>query len=281
MACIICGSDNFRPVFKEHDITIYRCKECGHIFSSFAGQTDYDGYFPSDISSQNHAWWQEGHARMYADFRRRFLSSSRGRLLDIGCGLGYFLDSLRQDKKTVTWETAGVEISPVAVQFAHEQLNLKQVKKGQVQTADYEPQSFDWLTLWDVIEHIPDPRPLLKSSLELLKPGGFLFVATPNVNIQLPKAIIKQWLFLRDGHQMEAKDHLHNYSPASLRRLLLDSGFTEVRFIQLPPISAVSGYYSRFLAGLKELWYQLARGLFFLSAKRININNLYVIASKK
>jgi len=281
MSCVICGSSSNKVVFKEEEIDILSCFNCGHVYSSFLGSNDYNTYFLSDIAQQDHSWWNKGHERMFRHFRNSYLLKSSGRLLDVGCGLGYFLKSIKDDQRTSSWNTVGVEICAPAVYFAREQLGLSDIFLGKIEDTSLPLAVYDWITVWDVIEHILDPHPMLASIKRLLSPSGRLFIATPNIKVQLPKAYLKRLLFKNDSHILEAKDHLQNYSPYSISRLLKTAGFSNIQFIQLPPISLVSGHQGLLMSTIKETWYQLARVIFYLSGRRWNFNNIYVIASLK
>jgi len=279
--CLICGSKKANEIFHEDGIAILRCRDCGHVFSSFPGAEAYDGYFSAEIALDDHFWWREAHEKMYQCFRRRYLAGRSGRLLDFGCGLGYFLDGIQKDPATKDWRVSGAETSRSAAAFATTNLGLPDIFHGPAIAAGYPEKNFDFITLWDVLEHLPAPRPILADLRRWLKDDGTLFIATPNINIQLPKARLKRLLGAGlSGHYLEARDHLHDYSPRSLRRLLEESGFRRIEFIFLPPIASVSGSRNIFLRFLKEAWYQSSRLIFRFSAGRINLNNLNVLAYK-
>ncbi len=282
MACLICSSDRSKTIFTEDGVDIKRCLRCGHVYSSFVRPQFYDGYYPSNIADDDHFWWQKAHYLMYYVFIRKFLFNRSGKLLDFACGLGYFLQEVGNLlKNNNNWELHGIEISSTAVEFAQKKLKLKNIVQGSVEKVSYPQKYFDLITMWDVVEHLSSPRSTLQHLKEILSEKGILFIATPNINIQLPKAIIKKiCLRGKPGHYLEARDHLHNYSPRSLSRLLKESGFKKIRFIQLPPIQSVSGSKSRWLSFIKNLWFVFSVILFYLSAKKININNLFVIAQK-
>lgn len=282
MTCLICGQSNYKDIFWEEGVAIKRCLDCGHVFSAYQGSDDYDAYFPQDIAQQDHFWWQEAHMKMYADFCQRFMAGDQGRILDFACGLGYFLKFLRDEKSVKTWEAHGVEISQPAADFARQHLGLNNIFNGSLKQANYPKKYFNLITLWDVLEHLSRPDDILQQVKDLLTDDGYLFIATPNIQIQLPKARLKKiWRLGRPGHYLEARDYLHIYSPSSLSRLLKRNGYGQGRFLQLPPIQAVSG--SRNLIGLmmKKVWHLLATAIFHLSGRRINFNNLYFLVKKQ
>ncbi len=276
--CIVCGSAESTVVFRELNIDILRCSRCGHVFSSYEVEQAYDGYFGYEsVAGDDPFWWNQAHEKMCGDFMRRFIAGRGGLLLDIGCGLGYFLKKMEQ---CPSWETLGYETSPVAAAFARDKLGLENVIHGDVLNSGLSQGSFDLVTMWDVIEHIPDPDPVLSFIGHVLKDEGFLFLHTPNAIIQLPKARMKR--FIRRGrndvHYLEARDHVNLYAAPTLRAVLARNGFDDVTFIHLKPIQSVSGGRRRLPILLKNLWYGLAVAFYWVTMGRVNLDNLFVIA---
>jgi len=277
-SCVICGNTDKRVIFEEFDIDVFACKKCGHVFSSYNIDPNYNDYFNNKlINSKEQFWWDEAHKAMYNDFCQRFIQNKKGKLLDVGCGLGYFLKTV---SAYPSWEVFGCEISPQAVNFAKEKLGLNNIFCGSIQDSDFNKNSFDIITLWDVIEHIPEPDSFLKHIFTLLKKTGMLFIHTPNINIQLPKARLKKNLkgMNHDIHYLEAKDHINIYSMETISRILYRNDFKQIRFIHLKPIQSVSGSKSPVLKFIKNLWYYFSVVLFWLTFKRINFDNLFVVA---
>ena len=275
--CLLCGQSDSRVIFQEAAGTIRRCSACGHIFSA-AGARPATGYFPDSIAAADHFWWREAHAKMYQAFGRRFLAGRSGRLLDAGCGLGYFLSHL---VAYPDWEAWGTEISPAAVDFARDTLDLGRIVEADLARADFPDRHFDLITLWDVLEHLPDPRPVLANLRAWLKDDGWIFIHTPNISIQLPKARLKKFFARgRPGHYLEATDHRHHYSPVTLRRLVEMLDLEMVELIHLPPIQSVSGRRSALGRVLKNFWYWSALGLDKLTAGAVRLDNLFAVVKK-
>ncbi len=279
--CIACKSKYYRVVFNEFGIDIVQCKCCGHLFSTFPGDQNYNGYFgEQQIESCKQFWWDDAHRDMYADFYRRFINKKTGTLLDVGCGLGYFVKNM---SVIPCWEVYGCEISRVAVAYARNKLGLKNIYEGKIEEIDFGCRTFDIITLWDVIEHIPNPYPLLVRIYSLLKQGGMLFLHTPNARIQLPKARMKQLIMRRNPHAhfLEAKDHMNIYTDKSISAVLGRSGYISVQFLHLKPLQSVAGSRNALFVIIKNLWASLSRIIYVLSKRRINIGNLFVVAYKQ
>ncbi|MCX7927547.1 MAG: class I SAM-dependent methyltransferase [Candidatus Omnitrophica bacterium] len=280
--CIFCNSSEFKVVFREIKADIVRCKKCGHIFSTWNQPQDYDAYFGNtveDINQETIFWFSDAHRLMYNQFCQRFIKKSSGRLLDFGCGLGYFLKEMSNFPQ---WDSWGCEISPVAVNFAKKRLGLNKIVCSKIQNLGFAKESFDIITLWDVIEYIPDPWPILYCLYNLLKPKGMLFLHTPNIHIQLPIARLTKMLFglRKDFHYLEATDHIHHYSADTITKLLKQVEFERIVFHHFVPIQGVAGSKSKTLIFLKNLWYYSSVLLFYSSLKKINLDNLFVAAYK-
>jgi SAM-dependent methyltransferase len=134
-----------------------------------------------------------------------------GRILDVGCGLGYFLSAV--DAK---WEKHGVELSQFAAahaqQFAH-------VHNGDLQSAGYPDNHFDVIMLYHVIEHMNDPVTEIEEMFRVLKPGGSLIIGCPNFDSACARRFGEKYRMLSDP------THITLFSRESLDRFLWDHGF--------------------------------------------------------
>ncbi|MEI6597225.1 MAG: class I SAM-dependent methyltransferase [bacterium] len=278
MACLACESSKQKVVFVEFGVNIYKCQNCGHMFSSYGADQYYDGYF-KNMAVSNNFWWDEAHKIIYNDFCKKYLVGNGGKLLDVGCGLGFFVKKVNNYKD---WQATGYEISKTAVDFATNELKLTNILCGKVEEADFPKNYFDIITLWDVIEHIPDPDKILNYISSILKQGGFLFIHTPNANIQLFKARFKKLLYgmKPEKHYLEANDHINIYTAKSISMVLKRHNFKFIDFVHLHPIQSVSGSKNRLNIAIKNLWFNFSRIFYQLSFKKINLNNLYIVAKK-
>jgi 2-polyprenyl-3-methyl-5-hydroxy-6-metoxy-1,4-benzoquinol methylase len=142
---------------------------------------------------------------------------SPGKLLDVGCGSGEFLN----DMQTLGWEVEGVDFDSKAVQQAHIKYGIK-VHLSNLENVGYPDNSFDAITMSHVIEHITDPIALLKECYRILKPGAYLVVTTPNINSWGHQKLGMNW------RGLEPPRHLHLFSPSTLRECAEKAGFQKI-----------------------------------------------------
>ena len=277
--CLLCGGRDFRPVFRESGIDILKCRTCRHVSSSYLGDPHYAGFWGDEVPQGEHAYWNRARRRMHQDFFDRFVAGRSGRLLDMGCGLGFFLQRMAGYPE---WDAYGCEISAAAVRHAHRTADRERVVCARLEEAPWPAGFFDVITMWDVIDHVLHPDPLLRHCHELLTAGGICFIRTPNVSIHLPRARLKKfvWGERRDATYLQARDHLHHYSSATLRTLLERNGFSRVEFVHLHAIDATSSKRRMSARLARSAWFHAARGLATVSRGRVNIDNLFVVARK-
>jgi 2-polyprenyl-3-methyl-5-hydroxy-6-metoxy-1,4-benzoquinol methylase len=157
--------------------------------------------------------------RRATDVRLRHLGGpGRGRrLLDVGCGDGSFL----RQAQACGWQVEGLDPDPQAVAEGRRQgLPLRQ---GGLEALAGQSACFDRLTLSHVIEHLHDPAAALADCHRLLRPGGRLWIATPNIDSAGHARHGRFW------RGLEAPRHLVLFHEAALRRLLAQAGFGAVR----------------------------------------------------
>ena len=148
-----------------------------------------------------------GPRREMAEASNMWLSEkSTGRLLDVGCGSGYFLKQMRNEG----WDVFGVEPDPKAVAVARDEYGID-VRQGNLSNAGFTDNMFDAITLSHVIEHIYDPANLLRECGRVLKPGGTLVVTTPNAESLCHTLFKEAWL------DLDPPRHLHVFSVRSIR----------------------------------------------------------------
>ena len=281
IACPLCAGTAFTTLVIEQTIPVVRCHGCGLVFANPRPDRQgllefYESYFPPESESL----WQEQMAQVFLKEGLRKIDALRAanlihvssppRIFDIGCGMGYFLDLMRQHG----WDTMGVEPAPAACRYARDTLGLN-VVEGTIESVEVE-ESFDVVTLWYVLEHVPNPGEILDRAAALLHPGGLLIVRVPNQSIPIDRALAA--LGLQRFFLMNPPRHLFDYSPRTLAMFLERSGFemNEIR----NSIPRASGTPLERLR--RHVWYWLFRTIYVMSAGRIlRGSSMTVYATKK
>jgi 2-polyprenyl-3-methyl-5-hydroxy-6-metoxy-1,4-benzoquinol methylase len=154
----------------------------------------------------------------YLTFRKAlaFLGPAGGRrLLDVGAYCGYFVDVARE----AGFDAEGIELSRWAVAHARG-LGLP-VRNETVEERARSGARYDVVTLWDVIEHLPDPRRELEAAARLVRPGGHLHVSTIDARSLVARVLGKRWPWLMDMHVVY-------FDRSTLPALLDETGFRVV-----------------------------------------------------
>jgi SAM-dependent methyltransferase len=173
-SCILCGSASIRSI--DQKAKIYRCDGCGHIFNNPRPTSDeIRDYYA--FSSTYDDWAGEGEQRNRM-WRKRLAmvrrERARGSLLDVGAGDGHFLSLAKE-----FYDVTGTEISTKATERAREQHGIELIQ-GELQDIELEEGSFDVITVFHVLEHVPYPGAFITRCRELLREKGILFIAVPN-----------------------------------------------------------------------------------------------------
>jgi SAM-dependent methyltransferase len=235
IACLCCGSGRVRCRYRLRPFEVWVCDDC---------TVQFRHPLPND--EELRAMYEDPryHASQYFDepdegapelriFRRGLADLAalvpRGRLLDVGSARGTFLALAQR----AGWRAEGVELSHRHVMAAR--ARGLTVHEGDVATAPLAPGSYSAITMWDVLEHVVDPRAALATARRLLAPGGVLLVFTIDSTSLFNLA--GDALFRLSGgravRQLELLyDARHNwyFTPAALTRLLAGAGFTAERW---------------------------------------------------
>lgn len=215
--CPSCQSAEATPYWPgagQGGYTLRQCRECRLVFT-WPWPTDEQlaqAYSREYYGAASQRFWPalERFVRQFRLRRARRLSRwvSPGRALDIGCGRGWTLAALRE----LGWQVQGVELNADAARHAQEVLKLD-VSLGGFEPLHHEPESFDAVVLWHVLEHLRDPVATLSGIARLLKPGGVLALAVPNRASWQARLTHYAWF------HVDLPRHLWHFSPDDLRGL--------------------------------------------------------------
>lgn len=235
--CPVCGNSSFAPYLICEDylvsnqrFEIQQCQQCSfRLTNPRPDKNTIGAYYKSDqyVSHNDSGGGVINTAyRLVRNYTLRSkltlinqLAGKPGRVLDVGCGTGAFLQSCRQGG----WEVSGMEPDPDAREIAQEKLQAE-IKQNLNQLEATKP--FDIITLWHVLEHIPDLEESIKRLHTLLEKEGILLIAVPNSNSYDAQLFKEFWA------AYDVPRHLHHFTPTTIKPLFNKYGFTLVK--QLP-----------------------------------------------
>lgn len=227
MTCTVCLGSKVFPVFQLKGYHLSRCGDCGHLFVSddvtdaMLEEAYGKGYYAAG-NAENPSGYQDYLGKSdirIKGFNERLqqverYAPHRGHLLDYGCAVGLFVKVAAD----AGWKACGYERSEWAANYARSTLGLD-VVTGNGQQPPFASDTFDVVTMWDVVEHLVSPREILGLASEWLRPGGLIALNTVNSSSLGARLAGKNW------RHIAPPLHLQYFTRASLVRLLQECGF--------------------------------------------------------
>lgn len=255
--CPLCGSIPCETLFIGRDMLhgtagewpVVRCRNCSLVYTnprptieslSLVYPRDYSRYRPPRPTKKSIRWrlqqWALSHHWNYpphksslfgkisswpfflwTKYKRRNLDLfpwvGQGKLLDFGCGSGKYLQRMNQRG----WQVTGMDISEQAVDVCR-QLGYE-AYVGTEPAQKFPAKSFDVVTLWHVLEHVPQPINILQQIHTILTENGQLILALPNIASPLARWFGKYWF------AWELPRHLAHFDPDTITKMLEMTGF--------------------------------------------------------
>ncbi len=275
VTCDYCGASEANRIYPQKEDRngipippIVRCKKCGlcylsprlprealealyteqYFHSTDSGAKGYDDYL-----SDREDILKTFHRRLKAIEKSR--GGSKGKLLDVGCAAGFCLEAAGKRG----WEAQGIEISDYAASEAKKRGLTVQVGEFLPMAQNFERESLDAITMWDYIEHVRAPGREIRRAAELLKKGGILALATPNVASLPARFFGPGWMGIK------AEEHLYYFDMDTMTRYANDAGLTTIyrkhggKYVSLSFFVQRVGFYSRFVMNALNLPLRLLR----------------------
>ena len=233
--CPLCGAGDYKLVVGAKQRTVVECRGCRlRALSPMPTLSDLVSINEETVHPFFNACLEDEETyRVYfgskLDDLKRYQPS--GRLLDVGCGAGFFLEAARQRG----YEISGVDLSPVPAEYVQRRLGLN-VSVGSLYDYAAPSMSFDTVTMFQTIEHDPHPSELCKELLRILRPGGVLMVTTPAADGFVARAMGKRWFGYRNV------EHVSFFSRSSLGYALKQAGF-EIELLEIEHGKRLTGKY--------------------------------------
>ena len=225
--CPVCGGNRSRNIC---DGAPYRrCRNCRTVFNTAHTALSYsDDYFTSDYKAQYGRTYEEDFAAIYRSsqlrlkkilkLRKKYRDINPTSILDIGCALGFFLKAAEDDGFTIL---DGIEISDFAASYASKRFGYR-VQKCPFDKAAITV-SYDLISAWYFLEHLPDTGTAIARIYASLNPGGIAAFSLPSAFGPLYYCQKKEWI------RTHPVDHRVDFTPSGIRQILKKAGFLEVK----------------------------------------------------
>jgi len=251
VACKLCGCQDAVLYHEQGYRRLLSCRGCGMLFAhplpdeSEKEETERQAYL-GEVLPEAAEFFESCNADFVEDeivrgFRRVLDALATAhenggqngdrRLLDVGAGTGLFMHLAREQG----WRIKGLDLCELSRDKALAEFGVE-VDVGDFRSAPYQPESFDCITMLDVLEHSLDPAAFLARALELLKPSGLLYVAVPNQRSLLAN-LVDRWIWLGLParrwflERLYVSPHIFYFHPRLLKRALEDAGFEVVNVL--------------------------------------------------
>jgi 2-polyprenyl-3-methyl-5-hydroxy-6-metoxy-1,4-benzoquinol methylase len=208
----------------QYQYRVVQCSQCGFLYRNPTYRMrqikkvynkNYLKFLAGSYSSEREKMYKDVLERL--DFDKRTADFERRRVLDIGCGIGLFLNYIRSKE----WDTYGLDFAEDCIKYAQQEFNLHNVQVGNLNKDTYKESYFDVVTLWSVAAHLEDPINMFIKIHNVLRPGGLLLVYTINAGSLQHKYYLDKW----NGFW---GNHLVFFDSESLRTALEKSGFSSL-----------------------------------------------------
>ncbi len=221
-ACEICGEKKGEPLLTAQDyltgdrFSLVRCESCSLCFVTPRPSADeMERYYPTIYYGARRSFWDG----LTCFLRARRVKQVHGRkevgsILDVGCGLGGMLRLLQRRG----WHVMGTEYGKKPREMTEGQEGID-VRYAALEVCGLPKNAFDVITLWHVLEHLPNPKETLREIRRILKSGGGIILAVPNFESLQARLTGRHWFHL------DVPRHLFHFTPKSLVGLLEQEGF--------------------------------------------------------
>lgn len=276
MQCKLCNSKEIYQKYSLREFDVLQCNGCGLVFLSripmdeelkaiyspdyYLEREEY--YFNNIIANPDNGKYDDNvEAFSWGLKKLNSLKPGRGRVLDVGCGLGTFLNMAKMDG----WDACGVDVSPYAAKYAGEKFGIEVYNNAKLVQATFPSERFDIITLWDSLEHFPDPLGQFREINRILKDDGYIMLDVPNEGSLLRAMARFFYVVSRGGITYPVRKlyhtyHLYYYSPTVVETLLKKSGF-EIISMDRKTIPIVKARGSSVEKGFVKLLSYFERGL--------------------
>jgi len=203
VSCSLCQSNECKKFLTKFEMNLVKCRKCGLIYANprihesellrrYESSFFFDEYLPAFKAKEKHYDLTiiRSHFFLFLQLITKYYTPGK-RLLDVGCGAGFFLKAAEE----IGWEAEGVEIAPVASDYARNIVKVK-VMEGKLEDLCLPAEKFDLVVLIETIEHLMNPLKTLNEINRILKKEGILIISTPDYKSLSRLFLGKNWAVL-------------------------------------------------------------------------------------
>ncbi len=282
VSCNICNSTAEEIISKTDIGNIIRCKKCGLFYRNpRLSERDERDKYKHKIYDESYGLIKDKSKKEIFISILNELKPHKGKILDIGCADGYFLSLARERG----WKPYGVEISDFLLRKAKENLGREQIIGVPLKAADFPPNFFDVISMWDVLDHLQDPLGELIEIGRILKQKGLLIIRVRNMAFH----VLMNKLFKNSLLGIIKKPtifHLYGFNNKNINVILEKANLSKLKIRNSKLTSGDPYSQMKFLEGcgtnfIKRIYYAFSQLISFLSSKSLLISPSIIIYAEK
>ncbi len=221
IACPVCAGSVFQTLFEKDNEPFVQCENCRLVLIN-----------PRPVYAQVLNTYTDDYSRAYAKkhdkkIRRSLkrvrkiakLLPDRGRWLDVGCSAGFVVKAAND----TGFEGWGVDVEPWGIRYGRDKIGLQHLHEGMLEEQGFPDAHFQVISLYDVIEHVPDLNRLAGELSRLLSPDGLIDIVTPDIGHWRVTRPLSEW------KEIKPSEHLYYFSVHTLDRLLQNHGLRIIK----------------------------------------------------
>lgn len=239
--CNLCGADDFTIIYHKIDAPlevplhekfsaakgilstdqIVRCNHCGLVYTNPRIKKEIMLDSCSQGDDEVYVSQEEGRKKTFQEgirwIKKKTHPAGREKILDVGCAAGFFLCVAQEHN----FEPYGIELNTWLADYGRKKFNLKNITTGTLEAAKFKDEFFDYVTVWDVLEHVPHPMQTLKEINRATKKKGYIVISYPDYSSIFAKIFGRKWWFL-------LSHHLYYFTPKTMKEMLEKTGYSIV-----------------------------------------------------
>jgi SAM-dependent methyltransferase len=221
--CPVCDSVTSRTFVAVRDMITYKCRSCDTVYLfPPPTQETVDALYTDAYAGASTGYFTKVEKKLRRSrgrMRRLRAFVGSGRFLDIGCNGGFMVHAAQQ----LGFDPFGIDLDPISIAYAKTHYPDCHFSITPVEQFATTAEPFDLVYCSEVIEHVPAPRAFAAAIARLAKPGGYLYITTPDISHWRVPTDVTQW------DAFGPPSHCVYFNPASLANLLKGAGFTVVK----------------------------------------------------